>query len=152
MSRRTITLTETSPAAASTVVGSTFLGGLAEADYLTMDATLTGATGGTLDIYLQREIGLPGSDVWADWYRFAQLSAGASAAHYTLSSDAKATTITAIGIGTATAEGDLTLAAGTLTTPIPCGRVRFVFVAGTSTSAGAAQTVRFTLYKQDRHL
>ena len=44
--------------------------------FVRVDADLIGATGGTLDIYLQRLI-KPGA--WTDWLHFAQLAAGAGA-------------------------------------------------------------------------
>lgn len=139
-----LTLTDTSPASASTAVGD-ILGGLAKFDFITVDATLTGATGGTLDVYLQRELGQPESGVWADWYHFAQLADGAAATHVSFNSymaNAAVYPVT-IGIGT-TGTPAVALSAGTLVTPTPGMRIRYVFVAGAGTSAGAAQTVRVT--------
>lgn len=138
----TLTIAEDSPDAVSTGTAGTKYVNLAPFDYIVIDATLTGATGDTLDVYIQREVGVTGSDIWLDWYHFAQLAAGASAATYTLNSDAHTTAIAQVGSGTSPA-----LAAGTLTSPTPAGRVRLLFVAGAATSAGETQTVRFTGWK-----
>jgi hypothetical protein len=140
----TIAMTGTSPATAITTVGAP-LGRLHEFDYLVIDAVLIGGTGGALDVYIQREIGKEDSGIWADWIHFTQLPA-ATPATYTLTSDAASSGLLAVGIGTLAAPG-VALAAGAMTTGTPGGRVRFVFVAGAGTSAGAAQTVYFTGWK-----
>jgi hypothetical protein len=137
----TLVIAEDSPSSASTVAGTKYVN-LAVFDYLIIDATLTGATGGTLDVYIQREVGVTGSSLWLDWYHFTQVGASASAATYTLTSDVATTATTTVGSGTSPA-----LTAGILTSPTPAGRVRLVFTAGASTSAGATQTVRFTGWK-----
>ena len=138
----TLTYTATSPATAVTAVADP-MGGLDKCDYVIIDASLAGGTGGTLDIYLQREIDGTASDVWADWYHFAQLSAGSTAKVSVTSDMATTTAPIVIGIGTLAVPA-VALAANTLTAREPMGRVRMVFVAGASTSAGAAQTIRFS--------
>ena len=133
------TLSYTSPAATGTVAKDP-VGGLGKFDFITIDATIQGATGDTLDIYLQRELGQPGSDIWADWYHYTQLAAAAAASSVTINSymATAASYPVTIGIGTASAPG-VALAVGSLVTPTPGERMRVVFVAGASTSAGAAQ-------------
>lgn len=130
-----LTLSSTSPAAASTVIGPTILGLYAFAS-LSITATLTGATGGVLDIYLQ--VSPDNGTTWVDYAHFAQLSAGAAATTkcFTVSRGAQQTTITAVGTGTTPV-----LAANTVVGGDFCDRMRVLYVAGASTSAGAAQTI-----------
>lgn len=137
MSLRTFTIAETTPAAASTVVGGV-VAGLGNYQFVRIDADLIGATGGTLDVYLQRLI-KPGS--WADWIHFAQLAAGASAIRYSaIAWHGLSTTITTSNRGT-DATPSVSLAAATFLGGHPGDVVRAVYVAGASTSAGAAISI-----------
>lgn len=137
MVMRTRTIADTSPAAASTAVG-TVLSGLGDYPLLRVDAELVGAAGGTLDVYLQRLI-KPG--VWTDWLHFAQLAAGAAAVRYSVIAGHGLLTT----IGTSNRGSDATpavaLAAATFAGGHPGDVVRAVYVAGTSTSAGAAVVI-----------
>jgi len=137
----TLTFTTTSPAAASTVAGpsirSVLLG---RASKLVIDATITGATGGVLDVYLQRKVV---SDVWRDWVHFTQATAGAAAAHYQFVITGNLTAITA-GNGGTDAAPAVSLAANSAIDILPGEELRWVFVAGASTSSGAIQIVRIT--------
>jgi len=143
---RVFTISDTSPAAASTAVG-TLLTGLALYPYVRIDADLVGATGGTLDVYLQRLI-KPGA--WADWIHFAQLASGASAIRYSaIASHALSTTITTSNRGTDVAPG-VSLAAATFVGGHPGDVVRAVYVAGGSTTAGAVVTIDITGFGQYR--
>lgn len=143
---RVFTISDTSPAAASTAVGSSVTG-LSLYPYLRIDADLVGATGGTLDIYLQRLI-KPG--FWSDWLHFAQLAAGAAAIRYSaVACHALSTTITTNNRGTDAAPG-VSLAAATFVGGHPGDVVRAVYVAGASTSAGAVVTVDITGFGQFR--
>lgn len=127
-------VTDTSPAAASTVVGAG-LRGLGRFTSLRIDALLVGATGGVLDIYLQR---LVAANVWADWCHFVQLASGGAAARYSLKcAMADSTTIVAANAGTDAAPA-VGLSAATFLGGHPGEGFRLVYVAGTSTSAGAA--------------
>ncbi len=138
-----LTVTETSPAAASTVVGSSFKSALlTTADRLVIDAALLGATAGTLDVYLQRKIG---TNAWRDWVHFPQLAAGASAIKYTVTITGDGTSLVVVGGGTDAAPG-VALAVNTAVNVIPGGDVRIIYVAGASTSLGAAQTITITPY------
>lgn len=140
MSIRTWTIADTSPAAASTVVGS-FAGGLDDYDFVRVDAALVGATGGTLDVYLQRLV-KPNS--WADWVHFTQLASGAAAVKYSLiGATGLSTTITTSNLGTDAAPG-VSLAAGTFVGGHPGSTLRAVYVAGASTSAGASLSIVIT--------
>lgn len=139
MSRRELTriITDTSPASATTTVSANTATGLAEFDWFMIDATLTGGTGGTLNVYLQREIA---TNVWADWIHFPELAAGAAAVSYSVQPQAS-NLIATVGIGTTAAPG-VALAAGGNVGGHPGDTIRAVYVAGTSTSAGATQVIR----------
>ena len=101
-----------------------------------IDAVLTGATGGTLDIYLQRAVG----DDWVDWYRFAQVAGSAAAIRRTITSDM--VTLTApLTVG---ANASVGIAANTLGARHPGSAVRIWQVPGAGTSAGAAQSIKLT--------
>ena len=98
-------------------------------------AELVGATGGTLDVYLQTSD--DGGTTWYDWAHFPQLAAGASAIKYAFSvPSAGELGITTIGSGTSPALAANTVVGG------PWGdRIRALYVAGASTSAGAAVVI-----------
>ena len=138
-----ITLTGTSPSSATTSAGTavaipmTFAG----ANKVVVDAVLAGGTGGTLDVYIQRQTGV---DEWKDLIHFPQLAAGASKKYTCVIAD-EAAAIVETGGGTTAAPG-VALAANTVVNVIPQSNVRFVFVAGAGTSAGAAQTVKMLPY------
>lgn len=140
-----ITLTGTSPSSATTAVSNSVAGGgmLTKAEGIVIDATLTGGTGGTLDVYLQRKIA---SDTWRDWVHFPQLAAAASK-KYTLTIIGNGAGIVEVGGGSDASPG-VALAANTAVDVTPGGDVRLVFVSGAGTSAGAAQTIIFTPYTE----
>lgn len=145
LQRQTIVLTGTSPASASTAITATSKGVIA-ADWFQIDASLLGATGGALDVFLQRLVYVDGSAVetWVDWVHFPQLSAGASAVVYSVGTN-PLTSITAVGVGDATTATP-TLAANVCVGGHPGAAVRLVCKAGAGTSAGAVQTVYVTAY------
>ena len=146
----TFDLSSTSPAAASTAAG---LGcsGLAKFSAVRVDAVLTGAAGGVLDVYIQRKIA---PNVWVDWAHFPQLSAGGAAAAYsftvhlqnvgTAATGTPSATIAAITTRGTDASPTPGLGASTLDLNHPGDMIRAVFVAGASTSAGAAQRITVT--------
>ncbi len=135
-------ITATSPAAASTVVHTETFQGLDKYTWFMIDADLQGATGGTLDVYLQRKLA---TNVWRDWVHFTQLAAGASAVKYCVT-PLSTNAIFIVGGGTDAAPG-VALAANTNVGGHPGEIVRIVFVAGASTSAGAAQTIRIQCWQ-----
>ena len=143
MQRRTFTLTGTSPAAAGQAVIQTE-GGLGAYDWFQIDADLVGATGGTLDIYLQRKLD---TDVWLDWVHLPQLAAGAAAVRYSLTVSSS-NTIVAVGKTSDAGVGTPALAANTSVGGHPGDKVRVMAVAGASTSAGATVTVYVSAFKQ----
>lgn len=131
------TISDTSPAATGTAVSAVTVGRLESFSDIIVVATLTGATGDTLDVYLQRELA---TNVWADWVHFAQIAAAAAAASYVIHPQ-KNNTIVTVGVGTTAAPG-VALAANTCAGGHPGSNVRAVYVAAASTSAGATQTIR----------
>lgn len=130
------TIAVTSPAAASTVISSTFTG-LGSYRYMTVAANLVGATGGVLDVYIQTSP--DGGTTWFDYAHYTQLTAGNAAVTkiFTVARSGQQTTITTTGTNAVPALGAGTVVGGDFT-----DRIRFVFVAGASTSAGASLTFK----------
>lgn len=133
------TISATSPAAASTGLGTanTPLSKLDDCDALILLASLVGATGGTLDVYLQHLVG----DQWVDYIHFAQLADGASAVkkYISVSKFAQVVSQPSVGVSTSPALGANTIVGG------PFGsEMRLLFTAGAGTSAGAAISVAVT--------
>jgi hypothetical protein len=122
-------LSATSPAAASTVVGTAKATGLSAYDHVTVYLTTNGATGGTLNVTLQTS---PDGTNWYDWFRSADIAAGASAAHWKICG-ALDNKVTQVG-----KNGTPALAKGTVAAGSFGDQMRVVYEAGASTSAGAA--------------
>jgi len=136
---------ETSPSAAGAAASSQAVQGAASYlpagvagpvdDYaaLAIVAELVGATGGTLDVYIQQN---PSGDgvTWFDLVHFAQLSAGHGAVTYesSVSLYSQATSPVVVGKNAAPALG-----AGTSLNGAFSDRLRLLMVAGASTTAGA---------------
>lgn len=137
-------ITATSPATATTtIVTASRFKGLHRYDWVTVDATLQGATGGTLDVYLQRLVtrdDTTGDEVWADFAHFPQLAAAAAAAHYTFDSQ-PSSGISLVGEGDATTAG-VAIAVNTVIGGTTGSELRVVFVSGAGTSAGKSQIIR----------
>jgi hypothetical protein len=132
-------LSETSPSSNTTTAGTQEAIGLDRYDWFMLDATLTQATGGTLDVYVQRWCSKLAE--WRDWIAFPQLAAGSTVFRYTVMTGS-GTSITVVGQGTSP-----TLAANTFIGGHPGSKVRMCFKAGASTSAGAVQKVCVTGWK-----
>lgn len=149
-------LSFTSPSAASTVVSATVgSGAFTKADILNIDAVLTGAVGGTLDIVLQRQTMVwngsiwTASDDWVEWARLPQVIAAQAKTRYTFGADGSGTlTIQLVGGGTTAAPGAPVMTVGTYTNVMPGGAIRAVSTAGASTSAGAAQLITITPFNE----
>lgn len=135
---RQIDLSSTSPASATTTAG-TAVTGLGGYRSMSVYAKLTGATGGTLDVYLQYSP--DGGTTWVDYAHFPQISAGASAIYrvWNVSKSAQQTSLATVGTGTSPA-----LSANSILGGDWGDRLRTVMVAGAGTSAGAAQTLLLT--------
>lgn len=144
-------LTGTSPAAPGTVAGTAantlLLSGMARFDAISIEATLQGATGGTLDVFLQvsceyNEInpletvnGAIGGN-WTDYVHWTPLAAGAASVT-TRVSPSLSNVITTVGLNLVPL-----LAAGTCVGGFWGHAMRLLFVAGAGTSLGATQTVK----------
>lgn len=142
---------ETSPSAPGTVASSQkvigALGGilgvasdLSQYSSLSVEANLVGATGGTLDVYIQYN---PSADRanWYDFVHFTQLAAAAAALSYVASFATGAQNLTLAAVGK-----NLSPALAT-NTSLGGGwgdAFRLLFVAGAGTSAGALITVNVT--------
>ena len=129
-------LSFTSANAAGTVAG-TAVYGVAGYSALVIYAELTGATGGTLDIYLQDTP--DGGTTWVDYAHFPQIAAGAGVIlrRWAVADGAQQTTLATVGKGTSPALAANTIVGG------PWGNgFRVVSVAGAGTSAGAAQVIK----------
>jgi len=137
-------ITFTSPAAASTVVQTGTWDDLEEYDWFTLIGILTGATGGTLDVYLQSEIK---SDVWVDWVHFPQKAAASAETRTAIDCRMSESAMATTGGGSTAAPG-VALAASKVAFSHPGGKVRVVTVAGVGTSAGAAQTLYLLRWRQ----
>lgn len=133
---------ETTPATAGTVASSqpvqnaaSYLsGGIAGPldDYLEVRlvARLTGATGGTLDVYVQ--FSPDAGSNWVDLVHFPQLAGAAPTVLYSVTTAMRPSTITTVGSGLSPVLAASTVVGG------PWGdRMRLVFVAGSGTSVGA---------------
>jgi hypothetical protein len=151
VSRALLTISGTSPAAAGTAVIGT-LWGLEKYDWFTVDALLVGATGGVLDIYLQRQVARDAEvsgGVWVDWAHYTQLAAGGSAINYSIQTGSDRSIVT-VATGTDASAGTPALAANTFAGGHPGSALRCVAVAGASTSAGAAVKIYVNAFLQ-RH-
>ena len=135
-------LSSISPPAASTVVGKLVsplltadqIGNLSEYDGVTVTTKLQGATGGTLDIYLQF---FDGTD-WIDFLHPAQLANGAAAVSAVYVPQIPTThTVVTVGRNTTPALANNSSVGGH-----PGEALRVLYVAGGGTSAGAVQTIR----------
>lgn len=128
-------LSGTSPAAAGTVA-STTITGLAGYRSGVVAATLQGATGDVLDVYIQTS---PDAGVtWVDYIHFPQLAAGAAAITYRFGFGNYISSSTPVVVGK-----NLTpaLAANTAANGDFGDRMRAVYVAGAVTTVGAAETI-----------
>lgn len=144
------TFSETSPAAAGTAASSNAISAVAASypagvaaplddyDALDITAVLKGATGGTLDVYIQTS--LDGGVTWTDSVHFPQLAAGASQVIYRTSIThlAQPTSAAPVVVG----QGLNPALAVNVSVQGGWGdRARLVMVAGSGTSAGAVVSV-----------
>lgn len=149
MSRANFVFTETSPSGPGTAAsfqpvqnaGSNFAAGVAGPmqDYDAVDviAELKGATGGTLDVYVQIS-----PDDGANWYdiiHFQQLAPGAATAYYQSPISNATTTTSPVTVGKGL---NVALAPNVTVNGAFSDRLRLVLVAGVSTTAGAPVVVR----------
>ncbi|HEY1959272.1 MAG TPA: hypothetical protein VGH28_26840 [Polyangiaceae bacterium] len=110
------------------------LANLSEYEDVFIDADLFGATGGTLDVFLQSWDGVD----WVDWLHFATVTAGHAGASFVyVPQKPTATSIVTVG-----RNASPLLAAGVGVGSHPGQALRVLFVAGSGTTAGAQQTIR----------
>lgn len=139
---------ETSLSSAGTVASSQAVSGTAGPsgvatqqldDYqaISFEAVLTGATGGTLDIYIQNSPDMGSS--WYDYIHFPQLAAGSGTSRYVVSVASGAQNLSLVSVGFNLAPA---LAAGTAIGGAWGDRFRMVMVSGAGTSAGAVVQLR----------
>lgn len=130
-------ISDTSPAAPGTAAGATVIDSVQQATALTLVATLVGATGGTLDVYLQTSY--DDGSTWVDFAHYPQLAAAAASSVrvWHVVKSLQQTTLTTVGTGTSPAIAANTIVGGTWG-----DRLRTVYVAGASTSAGAAVSIQ----------
>jgi hypothetical protein len=132
----TLAAAENCPGSATTAAGATTLDIGMGFTSVEAFATLTGPTGGTLDVYIQDSID---GAAWRDWVHFAQVAATVVSNQHACASLSNSTT--AIGIGT-TASPGVGLAAASVRPGHPGPKLRAVYVCGVGTSVAAAQTIR----------
>lgn len=144
---------ETSPAAPGTAAssqsvqnanasfGAGVAGPLDDSDALDIVAELQGATGGTLDVYLQTSP--DGGNNWFDLAHFPQLASAAAAIRYQAPVSLYTNSTVPVVVGK-----NLTpaLAVNTVINGAYSNRMRIVMVAGTGTTAGAP--VKITVMTQ----
>lgn len=137
-----------SPAAAGTAVLATLVG-LGQEPVAVVDATLLGATGGVLDIYVQSSVDADqaGNGTWYDVIHYTQLAAGGAAVRWVATLSRGFNKIAAAPNSVNPVSGTPTLAANTLIADALGNALRVVAVAGAGTSAGAAQTVKLGVSK-----
>ena len=134
-----VDLSGTSPSSATTTV-STTSGRFGVYRDLAIYAELTGATGGTLDVYLQ--FTPDNGTTWVDYAHFPQIAAAAATIKrlWTVSKAAEQKTLATVGSGTTPA-----LAANTIVGGSWGDQIRVVYVSGAGTTAGAAQVIKLVL-------
>jgi hypothetical protein len=144
------TFVEVSPAAPGTIASSQLVSGgidngiangicglIGDYDGADIIADLLGATGGSLDVYVQLS-----PDEGTNWYdiiHYPTLAAGAAAVSYHTPVSLSTFTSTCAVVGKNLSPK---LSAGTVINGAFTDRLRLVMVAGASTSAGAAVVVR----------
>ncbi len=136
-------LTSTSPSAPTTAVGAT-VEGLGDYSSLVVLSTIRGATGGTLDVYLQTSIDQEGTATgvrkWADVVHYSQALAAAAETSYAIGLSRWGTEAAPTVVAYAT-NTTVTLGANTVVPGVIGRAMRVVYKAGASTSAGASQVI-----------
>ncbi len=136
------------PAAPGTALGSMANGGAVSGlemfDMLTFDVKIVGGTGGTTDVYLQKLIAdASGTNVWADFVHFTQVTTGATSVQTAATQDNQQAT-PAANWGTDGSAGTPALAANSIAPGYPGSTLRLVAVAGTGTTVAGSVTLYIT--------
>lgn len=141
MSCATIRLSATSPNAPGVAAAPATTQSLAGYTSMRIEAELAGATGGTLDVYLQ--VSYDSGQTWSDYAHFAQLAAGAAPVTYGVSVSRS----NGSALGLVGKNQSPLLAANTCRDGEWGKHARMLFVAGAGTTQGAAQVIRLFLSK-----
>jgi hypothetical protein len=134
-----VTADQTSPAS-NTYQVTTALSGFSAYSAIAFYATITGGTGGPLDVLIEHS---PDGVDWYEYVHFTQVSAAAVKTYVA----APAVNAASVNVGKNGLDGSaqgttMTLTAGTVAGGQWFDKMRVRYVAGTSTSAGATQVVR----------
>lgn len=129
-------VSNTSPAAASTVAGTTTVN-ISDLAWFQVYLDVQGATGGALDVYIQSRYG----SLWVDWYHHPQMAAAAGSEKRVIVPESTSI-VSTVGVDLVPA-----LASGACVGGKPGDALRLCFVAGAGTSAGAAQVMRVIGFK-----
>lgn len=136
--------TATSPAAPGTVVSTTPATQTGMFTSCSFVVTDQGATGGTLDIFIQTFFKSQAGGFWVDVAHLPQVAAGAGAATFAFVLTRWSSAAAAITASLNTASGTPALAANTVVNGVLGYQLRLVLKAGAGTSLGASQIVLAT--------
>lgn len=136
--------TGTSPAAVSTVVGVTAPTEVAMFASCAFVAKVQGATGGTLDIFIQTFMPSLAGGMWTDTAHLTQLAAGGALVKVAFTLTRFSPSAASITAALNTADGTPALAANTIVPGLLGTKLRIVYVAGAGTSVGASQAILAT--------
>ncbi len=106
-----------------------------------IESTLQGATGGALDVVIQ--VSYDKGVTWSEYVRYTQLAAAAASIVYVTTHSRAVGVAAPVVIGKGTTP---TITVNTCRAGEWGDRMRVLFVAGASTSAGAVQTIRVYLH------
>lgn len=131
-----------STAAIGSSIPSSGEGPLSYYDSLEIEADLTGPTGGTLDLYVQRSF--DGGTTWRDYIHFPQVAATVTTRFSV--SPALTNTIVVVGQNTSPALAVNTCAGGKWGP-----QLRLLATTGVGTSVAGSVTVKFTFSRNEKH-
>lgn len=141
-----IDLSGTSPSTVTTAVGATSSTQIGMFSTCSVYVAAQGATGGTLDIYIQtlfKQLNVaPG--LWVDVAHLPQIAAAGALTGYTFALTRWSPTTAAIFTPVNTASGTPVLAVNTTVPGVLGYQLRVVYKTGAGTSAGAVQTILVT--------
>lgn len=137
-----IDMSGTSPAAPGTTPGYTTSTAVGMFNTCSFYVVATGATGGTLDIFIQTSFKqVNASPVWVDVAHLPQLAAGAAAASFAFTLTRWSPSSSAITASLNTTSGTPVLAANTVVPGVLGYLLRVVYKAGAGTTVGGAETI-----------
>lgn len=136
-------VTGATPAAASSaLVSGAATAGLRAFDWVEIVAAITGGTGGTVDVYIQRKTA---AGVWTEWGHFPQVAA-ATTKWYAAQSQGSAS-IAEVGKFNDAGAGTPVLAANSWVGGHPGDAIRVYATAGAGTSVAGAVTLYVRAFK-----